>query len=1051
MALPYKRNFNIGRGSEQLYNDESHKVFESVKHLTDSPGTNKEPVAKAPRSIWHDEPHNALKWWDPVTKTWRKYFESEFRITSEILSILPPDGPVRGQLWIHNGVLCYYDGSNWQPIKALLQDGSQFSLDVFRNFILISPLWKIGNTVVPDADIEAFKKLRREYLQGVINYEDDAMVEGDGTKWDFDHECDIDEATLPVLDQEATAQLLVPQIDYDRIFLNHDLDTSKYQEVSKVCISYKKKDIADSVVSLVHINPGRITGITKRLFKIDRNNPRVQVQPGNTEFYGFHKGNPYGELLVPDQDDQNFCDYTTVEDGILLSYNAAQNYDYVLTITYDFSWMKTTGRLSKVNSKEASNSFYIDDYKGPVKVFVNGYDLEDPYFSEDSDSGTVVFKEDVSDLEVQALHVPKREYGYIRLLDVNNNAIIRPLRTYKTPLLFVNGQAMDPVQDQISWNNDGTVTIPGAKLDMMWSIVDLTGIVDTMDNVVFTAPMKSGTINDDCYVHYASEMIPNSSTNNAILFINGLLVKKEDLKFDRTNHVISVIGSDGKTNTLRPGQQYILIYDKYNWLYDDKQLSPALPVGTFSDSLVYINGKLICNAPAIETFALMTDTNVAGEKVTYPGVFNEIKCFKTELHDARGNYSGVSKDYRIYNYKNGTWDVFDKNEIKDLDTVVYGYENMPRSVHILIPSTTTSKKTDPIYIPPYTSEDDVEIYAFNYANKIEHALEIHTIEADADHPILTVGNNKYYDAKQKKEVAFSDPNKNKLSVAYLPNKNTLRVWCNGIRQYPATDKFDGIQESIDGKSFTLPYPFVGKITYLVELPENGQDKPCTVELLDNTNIKPGYVNMYITEQPLFPGRVTVYLNGIRLPADAFTLMDNYTLLINGDTQLIGTHNNYETEPYLCGSDKKTLHHTEKVIENIGGKEQVTDTYEWPDRLLVEVRQDERQEATLETTGHPTYEISVANRDDIDQTIIEPADELMIFVDGLYFGPSKNNGYIVNPARGTIGITDADTLSVLNTDEMMEEMTSSPDSKAYYLKRHPEPYDWRSHKLTIEWR
>ena len=198
MALPYKRNFNIGRGSEQLYNDESHKVFESVKHLTDSPGTNKEPVAKAPRSIWHDEPHNALKWWDPVTKTWRKYFESEFRITSEILSILPPDGPVRGQLWIHNGVLCYYDGSNWQPIKALLQDGSQFSLDVFRNFILISPLWKIGNTVVPDADIEAFKKLRREYLQGVINYEDDAMVEGDGTKWDFDHICDIDEATLPV-------------------------------------------------------------------------------------------------------------------------------------------------------------------------------------------------------------------------------------------------------------------------------------------------------------------------------------------------------------------------------------------------------------------------------------------------------------------------------------------------------------------------------------------------------------------------------------------------------------------------------------------------------------------------------------------------------------------------------------------------------------------------------------------------------------------------------------------------------------------------------------
>lgn len=75
------------------------------------------------------------------------------------MATLPPDDPVKGQLWIHNEVLCYYNGVEWKPLKALLQDGSQFSLDVFKNFILISPLWKIGNTIIRDEDIEAYNTI----------------------------------------------------------------------------------------------------------------------------------------------------------------------------------------------------------------------------------------------------------------------------------------------------------------------------------------------------------------------------------------------------------------------------------------------------------------------------------------------------------------------------------------------------------------------------------------------------------------------------------------------------------------------------------------------------------------------------------------------------------------------------------------------------------------------------------------------------------------------------------------------------------------------------
>lgn len=556
------------------------------------------------RDMWHDEQHNALKWWDSVSHTWRKYFENEFRITSEILTILPPSSPVPGQLWIHNGVLCYYDGANWNPIKALLQDGSQFSLDVFRNFILVSPLWKIGNTIVRDEDIETYKKLRREYLQGILNLDTGSMATGDGTKWTFDHVCDADDGTIPEL-QDAAAQLLVPEIDYDRVFLNHTLDTEKYKEVSKVCIQYQKSDLVDAVPSLIHLNPGRITDIRKRLFLIDRENPRIQIPAGNTEFYGFQKGNPLGDLLLPDQEDENYCDYTIVADGILLSRNAAQNYDYVLAISYEFSWMKTTGTLAKVNSLEASNSFYIDDYKGPMNVFINGYDLEDPYFTEDGYSRTITIHEDTTNLEVLMLHSPAREYGYVRNLDVNSDAIIRPLKGYQTPLLFVNGQAMEDTLDQISWNEDGAVTIPGAKIGMMWSIIDLTGPEENGE-VLFTAPKISGTISRNRVINYEENRFPFEKSDNpseyAVLFINGLLVRKEDLTFNQGEHYITILDEDGN-NVLQEGQQYILIFDKYGWLYKEEDLIPALSVGKFSDSLVYMNGHLLCNGEALDTFA----------------------------------------------------------------------------------------------------------------------------------------------------------------------------------------------------------------------------------------------------------------------------------------------------------------------------------------------------------------------------------------------------------------------------------------------------------------
>lgn len=1120
MTLPYDRKFTVGRQSEQFYNEELHKIYESTKHLTDTPPKNEEPKAKLHRAMWHDEAKNQLKWWDQSANKWRRYFEREFKITDSIMSVLPPDNPVPGQLWLHNGVLCYYDGMTWTPVKALLQDGSQFSLDVFKNFLLISPLWRIGNTIVEDTEIAAYKKEERKYLQGVLDGNTDSWTTGDGTKWNLSHDCSPAGVKIPELPLKGKAQMLLPNIDYARMFLEHELDTEKYEEVSKVCIQYDRNDVLNATPSLVHINPGRLTKMTKRIIKIDRDNPRIRIPAANTEYYGFHESQYFGDLLLPDQEKQEAdgtfsakaMDYTIVEDGILLSYNASQSYDYVLAITYEFSWMKTTGRMVKTNTKDATNAYYVDKFSGPFNVFVDGYNYEDPYYEADGMSQTITTKEDTRNYEVNVLHVPQREYGYIRTVNIKGQGIIRPLRKYKRPLVFCNGEALCEADGDFKVETGGRIYIEDAKDDMVWCVIDLYEEPCERNGFTTYIPkLLTGKVGADSLISYTAATVPDSET--AVLFVDGLLVKKEEIIYDRVNHKIDVAGG------LTPGQKFILVEDKYGWLYDEKALIPALSIGKFSDSLVYFNKHLICNNKAIdcsaEPFEPRMNPDGSITNIPYPGVFNEVKNFKavyeevvevdniaalnalvtantgkhqTDIErdiekniraanaaallagtmteeevvskikkeqrvkivrngvlyydkttkngyvgvkdnndtaypcsyekvfdstdttavreiqrDLAGNITQITNNrYRIYNIDTDVWDPMPVVDIPKVKFFAYAYENMQRSIRLLL---------------PYTNKDVIQTYAFNMANAIEHPLSIKSVDVNNEDEIKTVGQ-------------------------YVYGANSLRVWCNGIRQYPNTapegQPLNGIQESLDGKSFKLPEKFTGKVTYVIELPENNQTTSCSMEILDEKNLTPGYINMYKTKQPMFPGRVTLYINGIRQATDSYTVFDNYTLLINDDKPLIGTWQNYPTEKVVVGDEEFTL------------------THSIADKLLVEVRQDDRQEQTIQLEGHPTYDIDV-EKYDLPLELLEAADEIMIFADGLYFGPTLNGneidgGYIKNVARGCVTIRQQEILEAMNYDEEYLHLRARPYENIEYLNRHDnKPYERYNAKLTLEWR
>ena len=142
MTLPYNRNFNKGRQSEQFLNEELHRVFTALKNINykkeEKEGV--EPESPLDGALWFDKACNQLKYYDLSSRSWRCVFSPLFQITSNIMSLTTPNEPVLGQLWIYNGVLTYFDGSQWQPIRAIEQSSTQWSNAAFEDFQIVSPL-----------------------------------------------------------------------------------------------------------------------------------------------------------------------------------------------------------------------------------------------------------------------------------------------------------------------------------------------------------------------------------------------------------------------------------------------------------------------------------------------------------------------------------------------------------------------------------------------------------------------------------------------------------------------------------------------------------------------------------------------------------------------------------------------------------------------------------------------------------------------------------------------------------------------------------------------
>lgn len=1038
MTLPYKRSFNVGRQSEQFYNEQLHLIYEVLRQIGYRKEDHKgeQPEAKYTGALWFDAPEEALKYWDNRTLTWNNIFTKKFQITDNILNVTMPTNPVTGQLWIYNGVLMYFDGSKWNPIKAMIQDETQWSNAAFEDYMIITPLNAEGGSVVDDGLISQEEILKYKTAGRDETHKNTNFIEPVPIKWGEEgfKEPDIKgPTTAEVPDDDLRSQYIIPNLNTDRVFIDENFDKS-YEEISQVCFQYPTKDIYDKVVSGIHLNPGKLSKITKRLIKVDKLNPYIDIQAYNTEFYGFRNGEYGGNFLI-ESDNQDYGDYIPDGDHIILNYNAAQNYDYVLAVTFEFSWFKSSGSLHCYNGNEDRNSFYLSNLREPINVHADGLKLEESVYDIDYNAGTVtVNDENVENVDIQMWSPYKKQFGYIRETDLEGNGFIHLHKKVSMPLVFVGGTLIHPLYGGLKFNSD-TILVPNksginSMKNLPWCVVDLySGIggeymynergtaikseanftageqdyLDDSGNFIMHGELKdevdeegfrdfilaSGVLSgvNGCIIKYDNTKI--AKDDGIILFVNGLLINEDSIVRDHANGIITL------TPELLEGQEYVLLRDKDGRLYSTSQAVSAFVTGLLDDSLIYLNGKLLVNENCVTTTSNENDVALDG------AIYNEIKYF---IPDEFSEDQGEWKLYDTYNYQ---WIELSEEEINYVKTIISSYSNMLTSVKINI---------------PYTEEDELYIYSFKLSNTLSGILKIgeaQYIETDPD------------DGLQIWSTGFD---------AFAYGSRVLNLYCNGVKLIPNID-YRELSENNYIKMLT-PRELTDTIQYIIEPIENGETYGHNAILMTPENaIQP---NIYRTEEgdnilDLYPGRITVYINGLRLPNEDWVLLDNKRIMLKyTDYITLGSSKNYPEETFIQ-EDGNTF----KIKHN------------YPDYIYVEIRKDyDRQEKSILLKPEDNTELYLKDKD-LPLDILETKDEVLFYLNGQFCGLSRSNNqdYKLDRYKNCIAFLSPGFVEILNSDPLKNIFDRNALIYAAWKKQtgKDEYISSVNNKLTIVWR
>lgn len=290
-----------------------------------------------------------------------------------------------------------------------------------------------------------------------------------------------------------------------------------------------------------------------------------------------------------------------------------------------------------------------------------------------------------------------------------------------------------------------------------------------------------------------------------------------------------------------------------------------------------------------------------------------------------------------------------------------------------------------------------------------------------------------------------------LKHEFEANTGSLIAHVNGLRVYPTEtgnssfrlDEINSIPTidwegnritGLEDKDNALDN---GYLSYLIEKPELNETTSYMRQSLTPRDRISGYTNTFKTKVSLMPGHVTVYVNGLRLPREEFSIMDQHTLVLYRDVVGGQAINNIEDNTtwndfsYNTGSGIKT-------IECL--------TY---DTIEVEVRIDLKiKEFTVPVryAGQTTFSVE---DDALPESLIHSRDFIKIYVNGVFYGDE----YEVHRDNGFILLTNKHTMENLGTDPIDMYFKKNPIAYEQYQEEYGKPYYAKQSKdkITFEWR
>ena len=533
------RKFNMGRQNEQVLNKEWHELFMTLKYLNDIRYNNAETVQERQEQI----PKRALRFqpdtlmdileaYEGEGEGWKPLFEGFYHPANTNQKLIEENAATDYQLGVdpNTGVLSYMnpDVMAWMPVKAQTMSST---VNVFSglSFQFLSPLEssKSNTNVFPVPLVTKGRMFASGQIPGVSNEEH---------------------------------------------FFFYSPFGNEYNEDSDITVTIDESKMSNRA-HWIHLDTSRLHNIQKRFIKIDKdpnsiNYGYIGVATLNTEYYGFRMvkdkntqhiyGDPRGFLLVKERNKgQNDGDYVVHNNGIKLSEDAMNKYDYIYTITYSFiDYPTMLGKtIQRAIPVSGPSSYYVGMFDGVPSLFVDGLALESKYsypegngsaesilYEYDKSDGNIKFTVDdegniMNDMQMTVLLFPERTEDYTFGIDDEDNSVFGSaleynkaeqtvtvmidelLTNYEKPMVFCNGLSM--MSNGLIATQDIDWVLEGGKTKITIKNFDLAeGELYTF----YVADVETSFITTGRCVDGVIEHPAISADEEYIVIVNGLLM-----------------------------------------------------------------------------------------------------------------------------------------------------------------------------------------------------------------------------------------------------------------------------------------------------------------------------------------------------------------------------------------------------------------------------------------------------------------------------------------------------------------------------------------------